>query len=276
MKLDSNLITKKINQNETNSKVIQDFEDYEKIFEESIAEAEKLFKEEIERLSKSDDFYLFSEDVDDFDSTKLIALNSLVFAKAAQMAYDKLYNQLISSPEYINDLASRYASIRGATLVQGINSQVRTSIRETVSRGLSEGADVREVASRIKKTIGLDTRGTRAVGNLRSNLTKQGVNPVKIKKQVDAYAQKLLAERARLIAQTEIQTAIETAKLEVWKSSGRPVYVQWVTDTTACGKCAPSSGDITIAGNYFQTSLGGYQSPPLHPNCRCQLHEVNL
>lgn len=276
MKLDSNLITKKINQNETNSKVIQDFEDYEKIFEESIAEAEKLFKEEIERLSKSDDFYLFSEDVDDFDSTKLIALNSLVFAKAAQMAYDKLYNQLISSPEYINDLASRYASIRGATLVQGINSQVRTSIRETVSRGLSEGADVREVASRIKKTIGLDTRGTRAVGNLRSNLAKQGVNPVKIKKQVDAYAQKLLAERARLIAQTEIQTAIETAKLEVWKSSGRPVYVQWVTDTTACGKCAPSSGDITIAGNYFQTSLGGYQSPPLHPNCRCQLHEVNL
>ena len=105
-------------------------------------------------------------------------------------------------------------------------------------------------------------------------MSSKGLSQTKINKQVGDYSGKLLAQRAQLIANTEVQTAIETAKLEVWKSTGVPTYVQWITDSQPCSKCAPSANDVVLAGQFFQTTMGGYQSPPIHPNCRCQLHQV--
>ena len=92
------------------------------------------------------------------------------------------------------------------------------------------------IAQRIRNNIGLDTRGARAVENLRNNLTSQGLSQTKINKQVSQYSEKLLAQRAQLIANTETQTAIETAKLDVWKSTGVAVQVQWITDSQPCSK----------------------------------------
>ncbi len=34
------------------------------------------------------------------------------------------------------------------------------------------------------------------------------------------------------------------------------------------------TGDVVLAGQPFQTTMGAYTSPPIHPNCRCQLHEL--
>ena len=273
MKLD-NRLAKAINPKETRSRVIRDFEDYEELYNQQIAELEKAFKEEIERIGKAQDAFILADDVEQFNSSKMIAIASATYASAAKLAYEKLSEQLITNENYINDLAASYASRRGGMLVQGITSQTRSAIRNAVATGLNDGADITETTRRIRKVIGLDDRGVRAVSNLRRNLSQQGVNPAKISKQVDAYSDKLLNQRAKLIARTEMQQAIETAKLDIWKSSGKPVYVQWITDSGPCGKCAPSSGDVTIAGQYFQTSLGAYESPPLHPNCRCQLHEL--
>ena len=275
--LDKNLIHKAINPKETRKEVIQDFEEYEEIYNKAIRDAERLYKQEIAKLSKNvDEVSVFAEEVEAFDSTFMIALSSLVFTQAASLAYSKLAQALPENPELINGLAANFAERRGAVLVEGITKQTQLAIRETVGNGLRTGASISDIAQRIKGNIGLDTRGARAVENLRNNLTSKGLSQTKINKQVGQYSEKLLAQRAALIANTETQTAIESAKLDVWKSTGVPVQVQWITDAQPCSKCQPSAGDVVLAGQPFQTTMGAYTSPPIHPNCRCQLHELKF
>jgi ubiquitin len=273
--LDKNLILKAINPKENRKQVIEDFEEYEKIYEDTIREAEKLYKAEIAKLSKNfNEQNVLDEEITQFDSTLMLALGAFVFTQAASLAYSKLARAIPDNPELINGLASKFAQERGAVLVEGISKQTQLALRETIGNGIRTGASVSEIAKRVKDNIGLDTRGARAVENLRNNLSTKGISQSKINKQVSDYSAKLLNQRAQLIAQTEVQTAIETAKLEVWKSTGTPTPVQWITDAQPCVKCAPSANDIVLAGQYFQTSMGAYQSPPIHPNCRCQLHPV--
>lgn len=272
---DNNLILKAINPKENRQSVIEDFEEYEKIYEDTIREAEKLYKQEIAKLAKAfSEEDVLDEEVAEFDSTLMLALGAFVFTQAASLAYSKLARAIPDNPDLINGLASKFAQERGAVLVEGISKQTQLALRETIGNGLRTGASVSDIAKRVKDNIGLDTRGARAVENLRNSLSTKGLSQTKINKQVSDYSARLLNARAQLIAQTEVHTAIETAKLEVWKSTGTPIEVQWITDVQPCVKCAPSANDIVLAGEYFQTTMGAYQSPPIHPNCRCQLHPV--
>ena len=268
------LILKAINSKETRKQIIEDFEEYELLYEKYIKEAERLYQQEIKNLSKSiSDTQMSSLDIEVFDNTLMLALGSFVFSQAATLAYQKLEQALPQNPQLINDLAANFAQRRGAVLVEGINKQTQLALRETVANGLRTGASPSEVASRVRNNIGLDIRGARAVENLRNNLTSQGLSISKINKQVSQYSERLLAQRAQLIANTEMQSAIEQAKLDVYKSSG-VAQIQWITDAQPCGKCAPSAGDIVPTGQPFYTTMGAYTSPPIHPNCRCQIHPV--
>ena len=51
--LDKNLIHKAINPKETRKQVIEDFEEYEEIYNKAIRDAERLYKQEIAKLSKN-------------------------------------------------------------------------------------------------------------------------------------------------------------------------------------------------------------------------------
>jgi len=275
----SSVLIKRINSQERSKDAIRDFEDYEELYEKYVREAEKFYLEEINKLSNKiteDQMFQVNPDVSDFEANMLLAFGAFVFTQAAELAYSKMTQAAATNEKLISDLAGNYMRERGATLVTGITEQSRNAIRNTVGNGMRDGVDIKEIALRIKQNIGLDERSSMAVENLRNNLTSKGVSKVKVQAQVKQYSEKLLQQRAELIAQTETAAAIENAKLGIWKSSGVPQYVRWVTDANACDKCAPSAGDIQVVGQMFQTSIGLFESPPLHPRCRCQLYLVKF
>lgn len=75
-------------------------------------------------------------------------------------------------------------------------------------------------------------------------------------------------ERARMIAQTELQRAQTVATLDRYNLAGVP-GVRWLVFPDACAKCQANAdvGAIPIE----DTFPSGVDGPPAHPSCRCQL-----
>lgn len=71
-------------------------------------------------------------------------------------------------------------------------------------------------------------------------------------------------ERADRIAVTETTAGITAGQREAWHAAGVTRYV-WQTqeDERTCEECAPLDGN--------EYDMGDGPTPPLHPNCRCEI-----
>lgn len=154
------------------------------------------------------------------------------------------------------------------------SDRVKVIIREATVRGDTEA----QIAQRIKQVVGLNKRQSTAYQNFRKKQIENGVPKGRATKNANAYAKRLVKQRAETIARHEVQMALEEAKLEYWRQAADAGLIRrgdswriWRThpDERLCPFCQPMEGKRTRIGGVFYTKLGKVPAPPLHVNCRC-------
>jgi F like protein len=180
-----------------------------------------------------------------------------------------------------NPRAVAAADQAAALLVTRVTQQARDTIRQYVRDAVAGGATSAETARLIRPIIGLTLRGEQAVVRYREQLVAQGVAPARIVTRTAQYADALLRQRATTIARTEIMTAANRGKQELWQQAidrgllDPHVRQRWVVtpDDRLCARCRPMHGQLRALGDLFECPLDGTTAlaPPLHPNCRCAL-----
>jgi hypothetical protein len=158
------------------------------------------------------------------------------------------------------------------------------AIRNTIGWGVENGIHPARLAQNIQQAIGLTGPGAEAVNRRRQSLIDQGVKPKQANSIADGYANKLVTQRAKVIAHHEGMSAINRGRQSLWESlvdsGAMPAdsKKRWVTsrDEATCPICQPLGyqKDIGIM-DLFTTSRGEkIQGPPAHVGCRCNVAAI--
>lgn len=172
--------------------------------------------------------------------------------------------------------------------LQDIQSANVTGIAQVLQVGFNTGATPDQMARRIRASIGLTDRDTRAVENYRQGLLDSDVPPARAEQLGDDYAGRLLRQRATLIARTESIRAANAGQQSAWQDAAsqqlldaQNVRRSWVVteDDRLCPLCE-AVPDLNPDGvpldQPFSTDLGLVLFPPLHPRCRCAIVLTHL
>lgn len=136
----------------------------------------------------------------------------------------------------VNTRAVAYAQAHAADLVTQIDDSTRDEIRSIIADGLTDGLTYQQVSDKLE----------------------------------DMYS--FSPERADLIARTESSIANNQGVLQGMreiKAGGSKIKKIWLPDADACDECVDNgdAGAIDLDED-FPT---GDDSPPAHPNCRCDM-----
>lgn len=181
--------------------------------------------------------------------------------------------------------ALRWAEAQAGALIREIDNETRDAIKKIVLdalRGDYSGDDAAEMVSRV---IGLNSRQTRAVENLYQNtvksLTDDGVSPTRARararQMADAYRDRLIESRGKMIARTEIMRASNNGRMLAWAQAyddgliAQGTMKEWRTypgfgAKGPCPECLELRG-VTV--EVFAEFPNGVLMPPAHPYCRC-------
>lgn len=185
--------------------------------------------------------------------------------------------RLINDFDPTNPRSIKMMREQGARLVTSITNEQRDSLKAIMTKGMEQGLNSDQIAAKIRRSIGLHPRYAMAVDNYHRGLITNGTPPGKAAEMADKYAKRLQASRADTIARTEVQTAIESAKLEYWRQAidagviGEGSLKVWHLGKSCihCDHCLPLEGKAVAIEEPFYTGLGPVLIPPLHPNCCC-------
>jgi hypothetical protein len=174
----------------------------------------------------------------------------------------------------VNDAAADLMRRQAGDLIADLSLAKKKTVRRLVAQATEEGWSDATLKRRLASVIGLDTRRAQAVQNFRTGLLKNGTPPGRAERLADQYARRLLKERIRIIAETEMRKGLRDAQRLVWKQmqeradfSPYAVRVTKVQDG-CCATCRSENGS--------RRSLKDIHSgPPFHPNCRCQEEVVD-
>lgn len=165
----------------------------------------------------------------------------------------------------------------GSELVTSVSAETRMGIRATMQRGFAQHKTVDEIARSVRPLIGIRPDQHRAVVAYQNRLGQTGYTAAQVEEKAEAYSRKLLAQRAKLIARTEVQDAQNAGNMQSWlvaRDEGLilpetvRVWIAGKTDRT-CPLCMALQGaTATLEGSF---SAGGdvWPRPPRHPGCRC-------
>lgn len=139
-----------------------------------------------------------------------------------------------------NPAAVTFAREHAAGLVTQVTTDLRATLRDEITRAFVEQVDVWETAGRIRQVIGLRLDQQRALANYRAELkalqastrpvtkltrmrrlSSKGLTDARLEAWVERYRQRLLRQRAVLIARTEILAASNAGQLELWRQAVR-------------------------------------------------------
>lgn len=166
--------------------------------------------------------------------------------------------------------------------IKGIVTETQDAIRQTISRGFTEGITPRDLAQQIKPLIGLNDQQARAVAAKRADAIADGLSRRAAAAVADRYAAKLLTQRAWLIARTEVIRSSTQGQLLAWREAVRGGLLRpqsqkaWMTtpDDRLCRFCRAMNNKRVALHAKFVTPKGLVDGPPMHPNCRCAVFLV--
>lgn len=225
-------------------------------------------------LSVTPDVYSAIENID-IDTTTLRDL-----ARQAMSGGGKVTAKAVGLEgrfDITNPRAIQYARSVSSELVTGITRTVRQNLRDIIADAVDGSESVAETVRRIKSEVGLTPRYSAAVRNYRKQLIANGNTTKQANQAAEKYAQKLLTQRARTIARTEIAQATNFGQHEFWRqmqdSGDLPPETMrmWITaqDEKTCPICGPMNGELTTIDGSWLTGSGPLEEPHAHPNCRC-------
>lgn len=205
------------------------------------------------------------------------------FETAGTQARDSLQEQLGAELrvgfDILNPEALDWIRERGGELITSFGESSLQAIRSMITSAYRSGATPAELASTIRESgIGLTERQLKALENYRAGLkaSTQKLSESEIASRVETYGERLLRQRARLIARTETLRAAAEGNRELWRQAkakgliGDDAEVEWNTtgQENVCPECDELDGETAPVGGTFP---GGIEGPPLHPACSCVL-----
>ncbi len=176
-------------------------------------------------------------------------------------------------------LSVRFAAAR----VTGITDAQRDALRALIEEAETEGLRVGQIARRVRESIGLDQRQAAALENFRSYLEGRDVEPKAVKRLTGQYRKRLIVHRAKRIAKTETQDALQRGLLKTWASAqddgdlAEEWMKEWIgilRDGRICKVCHGTHGQRREIRDPFDVAGRELQAPTAHPECRCNMRLV--
>lgn len=180
-----------------------------------------------------------------------------------------------------NPRALRAAEQQAAELLTAVNDETKATVRDLIARAYREQITTRDTARLIRDVVGLNDRQATALFNFRAGLVEDAVKPDRIAAQVERYGDRLLRQRADMIAQAEIHRASADGQHELWREGVREGRIDvttalrfWIPNEGACDWCEEladiNSEGVPIDGQY-ETPDGDMIDGPgdSHVGCRC-------
>ena len=200
----------------------------------------------------------------------------------------------------VNQAAVDAARRQAALLAVGLSRESRAAIREAVTVATQGQLTVRQLARVVRDSIGLTPTFAGAVANYRLTLATGEMSPAAVGNRftlsprvpsvlsesrldatVERYSERLLAQRATIIARTESLRAAHSGQKALWDQAVTdgllPADTKRIWQTTPddrlCDICAPMDGQVVGMDDSFSGQRGdtsyAEETPPIHPNCRC-------
>ena len=189
--------------------------------------------------------------------------------------------------DVLEDAVQEWLTDNGGRMVSQISETSRQAIVEAIQNQLNGDGSARRAAQEIRRVIGLTARQQQTLERLRQSMAESGaVRPV-IERSVAARADRMLTERANLIASQEAFNAITGGRQLFWEQLAArgaldpETLRQWITarDERVCPVCRPMHRQIRRLTQPFD--LGGPRSgesvltTPAHIKCRCSVVLIN-
>ncbi len=176
---------------------------------------------------------------------------------------------------------------RTASLVVNIEQDTKNVIHAAVARSFDQALTPRRVADIIKPSIGLYPGQVKALMTYQYGLETQGLPRDKVMSQVDAYHDRLLDYRAKMIARTETRIATNAGQQAVWDAAADQGLIdrgstmkRWIVDGAPCPVCEPMEGvEVGLNEQWLITYPDGSTDEvdiptESHPNCMCGMELV--
>lgn len=192
-------------------------------------------------------------------------------------------------PALVTQLADNWIASKGAAQISRINSTTRRAVRESVSQALTDRISPETAARRIGREVGLSPRDAKALRNFESQLVRRRIRVPEadtqfvreaIANDVENYREALIRRRGRMIAETEMQNAIQQGERMFWEQAianeqvdGGLLLKRWFTvqDERVCPICAPLHGQVRPFVDSYSSRGWTGESPPAHQLCRCYM-----
>lgn len=168
-------------------------------------------------------------------------------------------------------------------LVRSIAEESKDALRQTLMRAFVAGGPVAQTARAIRPIVGLLPRDAMAVGNYWSGMVEQGVDLGRAEVMAGKYAERLINQRAEVIARTETIRAAGAGREAAWAQAIERGLLDprrwkrfWLVtdDDRLCPACEniPLYNDEGVGFDEpFETDGDPIMQEPLHPNCRCSI-----
>lgn len=194
-------------------------------------------------------------------------------AAFAELPFDRGLQLSTLNPKLV-----QYVESRTGELIKTVQDGMLASIRQSVRRSFDKALRPQQVANEIRSSIGLNVRQVTALGSYRNKLEAGGTSAAQVKKLTDAYAERLLDQRAIMIARTEVRFANNAGEQAVWQRAKDQGLLPettkrvWVVDGNPCPElCLPMDGVKVGLDEPWVLPDGRAVDNPTssHPHCFC-------
>lgn len=198
------------------------------------------------------------------------------FARKAGVPLAASYNPI--TPEVI-----AWARANSSALVKQVTDATRRGIAEVIATAIQEMQGVDEakrmvrtklLADKLSKRMGimagLDANRIKSVLTYEESLLANGYSAKDAERMTATFAKRQLADRSKVIAQTEMRRSVESATIEAEREAGAREK-RWLTVND--NRVAPEDAANQAQGwvDLDKPFQSGHTEPPGHPRCRCTL-----
>lgn len=187
--------------------------------------------------------------------------------------------QVQTSFDLTNPLAVQAIDTEVASSLAEIVTATQAGIQTVLRNGFTNGVDVPTMARQMRQFLGVTDRGAAALQAYEASLLEQGVPAGRLVTMRDAYAQRLIRQRATVIARTETIRALNVGQHGLWNSAAADGLLDlqvrriWIVtpDDALCPICEALGNKYGDQGVGLGETFDGIVTPPAHPQCRCAI-----
>jgi len=179
--------------------------------------------------------------------------------------------------DVVNPEAVGFVQDRGAALIKEFGESSVEGIRSIISDALSGRISMSEAADLISDSgIGLtENMAERAMKYRDGLLEEEAYSAKEVSALVEKFSERMVADRAKVIAHTEVMRASREGKQGLWEQAKKQGLIDeravqvWTASNDPCDECDELDGETAPLDGQFPK--GGGDGPPLHPRCECDI-----